>query len=475
MLEVVFPELLQCSSCASLDHVYRCWSVFNIYFRVFCWVSRDEHTSSEGEVEGWPGRVAPLLLLFRILPDAGGAPLHALCRLVALRALQALDEEAGFVEGFVRHIQSPEIKAVNNQLQLFYKLFSFFSKQRWVEARAMEEKLLDFLQNECGTHWSPLRHLATVLAAEGSAGGGVFSAVAIPRVAADQLGIEGGEGLEEFLLNLGLSASAPSKVGESCHWRAWPCFWWFFDGQWLISLNGTVSFLFVFYFKGSCFTIFQYERLKAIQVIFSEQLQWAQVYQSQYCHRRLLWLPVGTVQLRWRHCKGRTLLLTSERQGHLLLALDALDAENEGPEGQGRQGLSCPQLEDPELLALLNSEVLGLHSGVLRISEGLELQKVDVRAVPKVRVTTAKERAVASSCQLFSHFMKFWGRNEEVDPPMSCFVKFQTSPTFQEHQSRSQEASAPVVDAALVRILKCLGWQKTMVTHIPGGGLKCVD
>ena len=45
--------------------------------------------------EVWPGKMAPLLLLFRLLPDAGDLPLLGQARLLALRVFQATSQEAG--------------------------------------------------------------------------------------------------------------------------------------------------------------------------------------------------------------------------------------------------------------------------------------------------------------------------------------------------------------------------------------------
>ena len=58
------------------------------------------------------------------------------------------------------------------------------------------------------------------------------------------------------------------------------------------------------------------------KLLGSQQLQWEQLYRKKFPHRRLQWTSLGAVQLLWRHRKGETLLIATERQGHVLLAVD---------------------------------------------------------------------------------------------------------------------------------------------------------
>lgn len=58
----------------------------------------------------------------------------------------------------------------------------------------MEQRLLGFLQNECGHQHPLLRHLAKVLHNDNDAATGAFRAVGIPLVAAEHLGLPTDEG-----------------------------------------------------------------------------------------------------------------------------------------------------------------------------------------------------------------------------------------------------------------------------------------
>ena len=55
----------------------------------------------------------------------------------------------------------------------------------------------------------------------------------------------------------------------------------------------------------------------AAKVLESQQLQWEELYRKKFPHRRLQWTSLGAVQLLWRHRKGETLLIATERQGHV--------------------------------------------------------------------------------------------------------------------------------------------------------------
>lgn len=66
------------------------------------------------------------------------------------------------------------------------------------QARGMEQRLLGFLQNECGHQHPLLRHLAKVLHNDND-DAGAFRAVGIPLVAAEHLGLPTDEGGRHLL------------------------------------------------------------------------------------------------------------------------------------------------------------------------------------------------------------------------------------------------------------------------------------
>lgn len=129
------------------------------------------------------------------------------------------------------------------------------------------------------------------------------------------------------------------------------------------------------------------------KVLESQQLQWEELYRKKFPHRRLQWTSLGAVQLLWRHRKGETLLIATERQCHVLLAVD---------EGRASE---CEAKEDT-----WQHELLPLQQ-VLTADE-CHVARLDLRVVPR-----------------------------------------DAAPVVQELTARSSQ-SAAVVDAALVRLLK---------------------
>lgn len=206
-----------------------------------------------------------------------------------------------------------------------------------IQAKELERRLLSFLQNECGYQHPTLRHLAKVLQAtlEGETLGSNFSAVAIPAVAACNLG------LSDVQIDLNGDAGQSSGLSVLEHFP-------------------------------------QLSASSASKVICNQQVEWAERYFVRYPHRRLLWTTLGAVELLWKHQKGQTLLITTERQAHFLLALDASD------------DLVLPALEPMELeLQPLDSSdlsVLQRDNGRWRIrSHGPVAERLDLRVVPKAK------------------------------------------------------------------------------------------
>ena len=156
---------------------------------------------------------------------------------------------------------------------------------------ALERRFLELLQNECGHQHPVLRHLAKVIEemSQRARHEDGFSAVAINAVAASNLQLLESFSRESFVSKDGLSLAVCQSLGL---WLVRNCF--------LTEL-----------------------RIPAVsQKIFSQQLQWAEQYLDKYPHRKLLWSPLGVVVLCWKHRKGQTRLITTEKQAHFLLALD---------------------------------------------------------------------------------------------------------------------------------------------------------
>ena len=76
------------------------------------------------------------------------------------------------------------------------------------------------------------------------------------------------------------------------------------------------------------------------KVLESQQLQWEELYRKKFPHRWLQWTSLGAVQLLWRHRKGETLLIATERQCHVLLAVD----EGRASECEAKEDSGCSQL-----------------------------------------------------------------------------------------------------------------------------------
>ena len=201
-----------------------------------------------------------------------------------------------------------------------------------IQAQDLERRLLSFLQNECGYQHPTLRHLAKVLQAtlDGETLTSNFTAVAIPAVAA---------------CNLGLSDVQIDLNGDA--------------GQSGLSLLEHFP---------------QLSASSASKVICSQQVEWAERYFARYPHRRLLWTALGAVELLWKHQKGQTLLITTERQAHLLLALDALD------------GVEALEPMESELQPLVNHDSpVERDAGRWRIRGHTGAERLDLRVVPAVK------------------------------------------------------------------------------------------
>ncbi|CAE7592466.1 pnp [Symbiodinium sp. CCMP2456] len=294
-----------------------------------------------GEVKGctaaggiWPGKIGPLLLLFRLLPDAGGAPLLWQARLMSLRA----------VWGF-RVQDSEEIH--------------------------LEHRLLDFFRNECGHGHSLLRHVAEILRESPSNDSGeVFKATTLNMAAASSLNFNS-------ISMLSLSASPPKLFSASLP-------------------------------------------------IVEARSRWAESYLSRYPSRKLRWQTWGAAKVLWSHARGQTLLTTTELQAHILLAL-----------GQG-EGFSRKDFEE----AALNWSQAGSEDDEdLKLKAWrLALAQLSAPEGP-VELDGSERLRVRPSC----------GRSELdlTEVPAFC-----TENHRQEPSSPSRDARAPIIDAALVRILK---------------------
>ncbi|CAE7254930.1 eif2a [Symbiodinium necroappetens] len=293
-----------------------------------------------GEVKGctaaggiWPGKIGPLLLLFRLLPDAGGAPLLWQARLMSLRALW----------GF-RVQDSEEIH--------------------------LEYRLLDFFRNECGHGHSLLRHVAEILRESSSNDSGeVFKATTLNMAAASSLNFNS-------ISMLSLSESPP-------------------------------------------------ELFSASLPIVEARSRWAESYLSRYPNRKLRWRVWGAAKVLWSHARGQTLLTTTELQAHILLAL-----------GQG-EGFSRKDFEE----AALTWSQADSHDQDLKLQAWrLALAQLSAPEGP-VELDGSERLRVRPSC----------GRSalDLTEVPAFC-----TENHRQEPSSPSRDARAPIIDAALVRILK---------------------
>ncbi|CAK9115484.1 Translation initiation factor 2 subunit alpha [Durusdinium trenchii] len=312
--------------------------------------------------EPWPGKIAPLLLLFRLLPDAGGVPLQAQARLVALRALQGNHEVS------------------------------------------MERRFLEFLQNECGHQHPVLRHLAKVLQETADAlGSAPFKALAISAVAASSLQLceESFSQQPVFSKEIGLSGFSSSQ-----------------------------SFALSLLTNSHSHPICQASSIS--KQIFSTQLQWTEDYLTKYPHRKLLWSRLGVVVLSWRHQKGQTRLTTSERQAHFLLAVDEHLSTGASLEMSGLSLSTDSQHERFTSFQDSSEKASGVGGmqEVLQLvgsNKPLELMNINYVAI--------RPESDASHLDL------------RVQP-------FARTCSTQEPARASQAAHAPVVDAAVVRILK---------------------
>ncbi|CAE7237904.1 eif2a [Symbiodinium sp. CCMP2592] len=282
----------------------------------------------------WPGMMGPLLLLFRLLPDAGGAPLLWQARLMSLRALR----------GF-RVQDSEEIH--------------------------LEHRLLDFFRNECGHGHSLLRHVAEILRESSSNDSAeVFKATTLNMAAASSLN---------------------------------------FNSISMLSLSGSPPTLF-----------------SASRPIVEAQSRWAESYLSRYPNRKLRWRIWGAAKVLWSHDRGQTLLTTTELQAHILLAL-----------GQG-EGFSRKDFEEAALSwSQADSEV----DQDLKLKPWrLALAQLSAQKEGPVELDSERLR-VRPSCGC-----------SELD--LTEVPDFSTENQTQEPSSPSRDARAPIIDAALVRILK---------------------
>ena len=127
----------------------------------------------------------------------------------------------------------------------------------------------------------------------------------------------------------------------------------------------------------------------ASKVICSQQVEWAERYFARYPHRRLLWTALGAVELLWKHQKGQTLLITTERQAHLLLALDAFD------------GVEALEPMESELQPLVNHDApVERDANRWRIRGHTGAERLDLRVVPAVKAEAQVPLFVSfSQCQ----------------------------------------------------------------------------
>lgn len=333
---------------------------------------------------GWPPGLAPLLLILHLLPDAGGAPLALHAWLAGLRVLRAEPGE----------------------------------RPREEQPEGLEQRLWRFLRQECGAGNRVLRHLGELgrdAAGRGALAGGGATCCGQPLAPRARFCSECGQAVQ--------------KVESG--WRA------------VITAEATASGAGLGLAEALSLGAVPPLLFQASQPLAKQLREWTLEYGSRFAHRKLRWQPLfGSALLLWHHTRGKTELIASELQAHVLLIFNTRRKVSEAElrvAAQDWSGGGSP--EEAERAWALWSRALAALCG-----SGGPLERV-------------AEEGGATLVARPAPFGDVGARLLELDGPgllasVSAWAALAGGGAAEAGAEQDAESRGPAIDAAVVRLLK---------------------